>query len=118
MKTQLVPLGFDTLDDLDDGRIAAILRQHITRVSADCYDRPGDPTLRKILLEFQFKPVIENDGSCEEVGCHIECRSKLPTHRSKRISMRVTKNGLLFNREFPEELDAQSLPFDDEESSE
>lgn len=115
MAVQLVPLEFSTLDDLDDGRISAILKQHIQRVASDCDDRPGDPTVRKIVMEFQIKPLMSDGGDCDEVEVHIEIKSKVPTHRSKRIPMTLSKTGFKFNRDVAEELDGQRLPFNEDD---
>jgi hypothetical protein len=112
-RTQEVQLDFSNLAHLDNGKIDLLLRRHIARIAMDCMDRPGDKSPRKVSLEFSCVPIPDDDGSCESVRVEIEAKSKVPTHRSKPYHMRVTKGGLLFNQDFPEDLDQQPLPYQD-----
>jgi len=114
MPTETVVLNFSSLNDLHDGRIARLLTQHLKRIAEDCMDRPGDKTKRKVQLEFIAEPIPDDDGGCDHVNLEIECRSKVPTYRSKKFEMRVSKGGFLFNKDFPDAIDQQGLPFSDE----
>jgi len=108
-QVQQVPLSFSSLSELDDGRIDRLMMMHIRRIAADCMDRPGDKNKRKVTLDFHVEPVIDDDGQCEYTKVQIECRSKVPTYRSKPYEMRVSKAGLLFNQDFPDSLDQPPL---------
>lgn len=114
--TQIVELDFTNLARLDEGRIDKLLRYHLQRIAMDCVARPGDNTARKVTLEFVAKPVIDPDtGECMESRLEIECKSKMPTHRSKPYSMLVSNQGFKFNQDFPDEVDQPSLYQGDEE---
>lgn len=105
-----VQLNFENLVELDEGRINRLLMRHIQRISQDCMDRPTDKTKRKVILEFTAEPVYDPDTrECESVKVEIECKSKVPVFRSKTFQMRVTKAGLRFNPDFPDQLDQPSL---------
>lgn len=114
MPQQTVALDFRTLADLHDGRIAVLLRNNLARISQDCMDRPGDPAKRKVTLEFVCEPVADDDGNVDHVKMKITCKAKVPEFKSRNYEMRVSKAGFLFNQDFPEAIDAQSLPFGEE----
>ena len=113
MPTQLQQLSFDSLAELDDGRINRLVKHHLARIASDVIDRPADKTARKVTIDFIVKPIIQPDGECDEAAVEIECKSKIPTYRTKKYTMRATKGGLAFNRDFPDELDQTSLYGDD-----
>ncbi|TXH46016.1 MAG: hypothetical protein E6Q97_30420 [Desulfurellales bacterium] len=118
MPSETVVLNFSSLNDLHDGRIARLLSTHLKRIAEDCMDRPADKTKRKVTLEFVAEPIPDDEGlGCDHVNLEIECKSKIPTYRSKKFEMRVSKGGFLFNKEFPEQFDAQGLPFSEEGQS-
>ena len=111
----IVPLNFETMGQLDDGLIDQVLRRHLMAVAQDCINRPADKTKRKVTLEFTVSPVLnQQTRECEIAQVEIECKSKVPVHRSAIYPMRVSKGGLLFNQDFPESLHQGSL-LDDEE---
>lgn len=109
MTTKLVPLDFEHLATLDDGRIDRLLRMHVARAAQDCMDRPGDKSKRVVSLSIAVEPVVSDDGQCESTRVEIECKSKVPVFRSRPYEMHCTKAGLRFNQDFPEELDQQPL---------
>jgi hypothetical protein len=104
-----VPLDFENLAELDNHKISMLLTRHLALISQDCINRPGDKTKRKVVLEFYAEPTQDDDGSCDGVHMEIECRSKVPTFRSKRFMMKASRNGFLFNRDFPDAIDQPPL---------
>lgn len=108
-QVQEVPLNFETLTELDSGKINMLVTRHLALIANDCMNRPGDKNKRKVTLEFYAEPILEEDGQCERCKIEVECKSKVPTFRSRRFEMRVTKGGFLFNKDFPSELDQPSL---------
>jgi hypothetical protein len=108
-RTQEVPLDFTNLAHLDEGRINKVLLLHLQRTAGDCIARPGDKTKRKVSLEFTIEPIIDETGDCAEARIEVECKSKVPVHRSKPYSMRVSNRGFAFNADFPDSIDQQAL---------
>lgn len=98
---QDVALGFESLDELDNGKIGAVLRQHLRRIAADCYDRPGDDKTRKVVVSFEVRPKLDEKGNAETVEVQIKCKSDVPQHQSKPYEMRITPNGLAYNPDSP-----------------
>jgi len=115
---KLVPLDFGSLQELDDGRQSLAFKKHMARLAQDCIDRPGDGTARVVQLTISVKPVVGEDGQCERCFVEMEQKSKVPVQRSRPFEMEVTKGGLMFNQEFPEELDQIPLFGKDEEAEE
>lgn len=109
-QTQEVPLDFTNLAHLDEGRINKVLAMHLSRIAGDCINRPGDKTKRKVSLEFTVTPIIEPDtGDCTEAKIEVECKSKVPVHKSKPYAMRVSNRGFSFNADFPDSIDQKPL---------
>lgn len=108
-------LSLDNLPDLDDGKIAEAFRVHLARAAHDCYDRPGDGKPRKVTLEIGLFPVLESDGSCDQVKLQALVTSAVPKHRTKVLSLGLKPNAnLLFNPDSLENVDqATFLPGDD-----
>lgn len=109
-RTEIVALDFTNLAGLDEGRINKVLGYHLQRVAMDLINRPGDKTARKVSLDFTIKPQIDLDtGECSSAKVEVECKSKVPVHRSKPYEMLVDSKGFRFNRDFPDTADQAPL---------
>lgn len=109
-QVQEMDLTFSAIELLDEGKIAKLLKRHLTQVAQDCVNRPADDSARKVMLQFEFRPILDPDTrECDLVKCEIECKSKVPTFRSKKYEMRVHRSGFAFNADFPDDLDQPSL---------
>lgn len=116
MSRNEVQLSFDSLVELDNGIIDHTLKRHLSAIATDCINRPLDDANRKVTLEFTVKPVLNHETrECDSCKVEIECKSKVPVHRSQTYQMRVTRSGLLFNQDFPDSLRQEALPLGDEE---
>ena len=76
----LQKLSLSTLSDLDAGGVLAF-EKLLSRAASDCLDRPNDPTARKITLELEVTPVLEQDLTCSEAKIRFHATAKLPTSR-------------------------------------
>ncbi|MEM7813060.1 MAG: hypothetical protein AAF532_16400, partial [Planctomycetota bacterium] len=73
-----MPLDFENLADLDEGRIEKLLMHHWGIASRDCISRPGDKTARVVTMEFKITPNPDPDtGECETTHMSINCKSKV-----------------------------------------
>ena len=113
MAVKLEQLKLENLAVVDP-RIEAMFQKHVKTLVDDVMNRPGEKQKRKLLLEFEITPVIELDkdtGEChvEEVKVSLIGKSKVPTFQTRGFPMKVTKGGLLFNREIPEDLHQPSI---------
>lgn len=110
MATKTVPLDFAGLSILDEGRIEKLLKKHLQLAALDCTNRPMDKTARQVILTFNIVPMVNPiSQECEKTSVEIECKSKVPTHRSEPFQMQVHPNGLRFNEDFPDSIDQQPL---------
>lgn len=109
MGVQLEQLSLASLETLDP-RIEVLFQKHVQQISNDCINRPREKSKRKLILEFYVEPVCDPDtGECEEVRVSIEGKSKLPVFRTKAFPMAVSKAGLRFNSEVPDNLNQPGL---------
>lgn len=91
-------LTLTSLEDLDDGRVAAAFAHEMKRAVQDCMDRPGDKKPRVVTLELKLTPVAETQGGLVECsGAHGEfsIKSKVPERRSKTYQFNANKKGQL-----------------------
>lgn len=110
MSDRLDNVTFAALDEMDHGRLSKLLARHLATLSNDCMNRPDDTTPRKLTIELVMKPTMDKETrECERVWTEIEMKSKVPVYRSAPIPMRPHKSGFFFNKDIPEDLDAQSL---------
>jgi hypothetical protein len=110
----LESFSLDNLTELDGGKASLVFEKHLRRAALDCYDRPGDPAGRKVVLEFVLKPVLDEDGSCTEVSAAIAAKSSVPVHKTRAYSLGLKPNGsLVFNPDSPDRV-GQSTLFDEE----
>lgn len=114
-KPQTVALDLASLAELDEGVVTVLLSEHFRRVAQDCLDRPADSTKRKITVQFIVQPRMKPNGECDDALVTIECKNTIPTYRTNAFQMRLSKGGLLFNRDFPDSVDQTSLGFKDDE---
>ena len=113
-RVKRVDLDFTNLAELDEGRMNKLLSVHLQRIAHDLIGRPSDKSARKVSLEFTAKPLVDEDGNCTTCTLEIECKSKVPTYRSKPYQMSVGRAGFSFNKDFPDALDQPSLYADRE----
>ena len=108
-------LSLETLRDLDMGKVMEAFNLHIARASRDCMDRPGDSKARSVTLQLALVPVLEPDGSCDQVKAQVHISSKVPTHRTKVYSLGLRRNGaLVFNPDSPDDINQTTLLGDDD----
>ena len=103
MPVQLEGLSLKTLEILDP-RIEVLFQKQVQLISNDCMNRPREKTKRKLIFEMQFEPVVDPDtGECEEVKVSINGKATLPPFKTRQFPMQVSKAGLRFNSEIPDE---------------
>lgn len=92
MGSGLHEVGFESLSIMDDGKLNAALVTHLQRASKDCQDRPTEPKVRTVTVNFTFEPVVEQDGDCTEAWMQVKITSKIPDHKSKAYSVGLRRN--------------------------
>lgn len=108
---------------LDDARVETAFAQALSRVLADCVDRPGVETDRIINLQMRVCPVISEDGDLADTKVSFQVTDRIPTRKSKVYSMdirRTSTNGghrrqLVFNDMSEDNFDQKT--FDETDTS-
>lgn len=105
----------ESLEHLDSGKALEAFNLHIKRAALDCFDRPGDPKARKVVLQVDLEPVIDDAGECVEVKAQIHATSKVPDHKTRVYSLGLRRNGILvFNEDSLDNIYQSTLLPDDE----
>ena len=92
----LVPLTLESLNDLDDGRVAVAFMLELKRAVADCMDRPGDKNAREVSLVLKLAPVVADDGQCDSAHGEFQIKSKVPTRKSRVYDFGVNRKGHVY----------------------
>lgn len=101
---------------LDDGKAERAFLLLCNRAAKDCLDRPGENKSRKILLEVTIAPVMNQDGTADEVTAQLSARSKTPDYKTRQYSFGLRANGIMvFSEDSPADVN-QSTFFDNTEA--
>jgi hypothetical protein len=116
MATQIKQFGFSELAELDGGRVRIAMDQLLKMAALDCEDRPGEKKARKLTLQLELKPVLDQDGMCEDVKCTVQMKSSLPTRKTREYGFGLRRGGMLtFNPEAPDAHDQGTFDFKDKD---
>jgi hypothetical protein len=111
----IVQFTLASLQDLDGGKAVKAFEQHVRRAAIDCMDRPADATARKVVLELELTPVMDQAGECTEVNARFKAASAVPKHQTKLYSLGLRRNGVLvFNPDSPDHIDQTTFLSDQE----
>lgn len=106
----IMQVTLDSLKDIGGGIVSAAFLHELKRAVIDCHDRPGDKNARTVAMEMKLSPVIQPDGTCDEVAAEFRIKSKVPERKSKTFSFGVRKGGVLVhNPDSSESIDQQTL---------
>lgn len=94
----LKKFSIKNIGDLDGGRIAMMIDQQLGVAEVDCQNRPGVDKPRKVIVEIELHPIVDESGVCEEVSVGFDAKTNVPKQRSKQISMGLhASSGLMHN---------------------
>ena len=75
---------FSTIANLDDGRIAASWNLLLSRITHDCHDRPAIGDSRKMALEMEMSPVMDEAGNVEVINVKFQVKHSMPAVKSQK----------------------------------
>ncbi len=104
----LEKFSLQTLAEMDGGRIRLAFEAALKRLEADCKDRPGVKTARKLALLVSMEPVAD-DGELDSVNVTFRITDTIPKRQSKAYNMQAVPGGLLFNDASPDDVHQMSL---------
>lgn len=111
-------LTLKSLQELDAGRVYTAWQQALQRCIADCEDRPGVNKARSINLVCSVKPVMNDDGTAQDVKIQFKVTESVPDRQSRVYSMGVRKRSgdhtLVFNDLSDDNIGQRTFPEADE----
>lgn len=115
-------LTLDSLKDLDYGKVQVAFQRHIERAVADCMDRPGDTSTRKVMLTCLLAPSEDQSGVGDYVDLQCHVVSKLPAHKSRVFQGKPRLRGgnaqLMFDTDSPDDVEQGTCGSEDEHQKE
>jgi len=112
-------VSYETLPKLEDGRGVAAFNVLLKRAIHDCMDRPGEPKARKITLQIDLTPVVDQDLSCTEVKLQILAKCGIPDYATKVYSTGARKSAsgpmLVFNNDSLQNINQGTFTEDEDE---
>jgi hypothetical protein len=84
-----------TLAFFDGGSIAAEFDRELKKAIEDCRDRPGEERVRKVVLQVQLTPQVDNTGETVRCSVSFQAHAKLPSRRFGGHLLQMRKNGTL-----------------------
>lgn len=95
---------------IDGGRIAEAINQELRKAALDCDDRPGDRRPRKVVLQLEMVPKMDDKGLCDAVDVTAQVKAVHPSRKSQKFDMSLRKNGVLaFNEDSLDNADQKTL---------
>jgi hypothetical protein len=92
---ELKQFSFSDLATMDGGRIGIAVDQAVKRAAEDCWDLPGEKAARKITIQIEIKPELDQDGMCDSVSTVVQIKQSLPTRKTRPYDFGLRKNGVL-----------------------
>ena len=92
-------LEMKDLADLDGGRVGINVNNSLATIAHSLKKRPGDDTPRKLLIEIEFIPVMNDEGQLDSADCRASVATKLPKYRAGMVSLGLSddNNEMLWN---------------------
>lgn len=115
---QLERLTLASLAEIDGGRLALAFEQALKRCVLDCEDRPGESKPRKLTLNLELTPTLDEDLVCDNVKLQFHISDNVPKRRTKKYDMSLRKGGhLLFQPDSLDNVDQTTFEFNEESES-
>lgn len=87
-------LSANSLQELDNGKVAIALNNAIRLATLDIIDRPNDKTARKVHLTVELRPVLDKDTAVLDViDSEFIVKKVFPVQRSAPYPMYATTDG-------------------------
>lgn len=93
----LEKLTLGKVENMDNGKIGAMFRQHLQKCVEDINDRPGDQTGRTVSFKMTLTPTGAS-GIVDDVKVGFSITSSVPANKTRDYSMLPDGKGqLIFN---------------------
>ena len=106
----IVALSLDTIRQLDNGRVFEAFSQALSRAVRDCEDRPGEDKARKVVLQIELTPVVQEEHVPTTVALLCQVKDTVPTRKSRPYSCGIRAGGVVaFSTESPTQFNQMTL---------
>lgn len=114
-------LTLKNLHVLAGGEVAETWQQALKRLISDIDDRPAAADARKLILQTELTPKIDEHGTLETVQIRFQVKDTVPTRKTRKFDMQPRKSQrgrqLVFKELSPDNFNQETLGFDDPEGS-
>lgn len=94
----LQSLSFETIHEIDNGRVAKGFNDSLRRVRLDCEDRPGLREPRRINITVEVTPLPDGEGGdLAECDVRFFVTDAIPKRKTKPYQMIANRGELSFN---------------------
>ena len=91
-------LKLGEIDNVDDGRVTVAWQQALKRAVADIEDRPAVGDARKVVLQTELVPTLDQDGQLDTIKVQFQIKDTVPTRKTKKYDMQSRRGQqLVFN---------------------
>lgn len=102
--------SLSSLEHLDMGKLNEAFALELKRAVADCRDRPGENSPRRVTMEVLIRPDPDVSNVCDDVTVETKFKLSLPAQRTRAYRMAVQhNNSLKFHSDFPDEPNSVGL---------
>jgi hypothetical protein len=111
MKLELKELSLDSIGAMDP-KVPALIQKLMQQIAVDLWNRPTEKKARKLTIELAFIPVPETSNgivSCDHARVIFKAKPSLPQYSTIDFPVDVTKAGIRFNAECPDNLDQHTM---------
>lgn len=108
-------LTADTIHELYEGRVGAMIDSLFRKANLDILDRPGEPKARKVTLTFSFTPKRLADGTVEKIDIQVKGKPSIPDYATGNIDAALkATGGVIFASDSPENVDQTTFDYPNE----
>lgn len=106
-------LTLDTIGDVDQGALRIAVNKALKLITQDLADRPTLDKARKVVLQIEFKPVVDHNSHSpqfEHADVSWQVMTKAPAIGSAGAVMKPQQDGqLYFHSDLPEDPDDETI---------
>jgi hypothetical protein len=108
-------LSADTIHELNEGKVGALINALMKKATHDIIDRPGEGKARKVALTFFLSPKTLSDGTVDKIDVQVKGKVVIPDYATQTIdaALRAT-GGVIFSSDSPNNVDQNTFDYPNE----
>ncbi len=105
-------LDLEGIAKIKGGMVAEAFKQEMLAIHNDITQRPAVKTARKITLQLEIRPLLDNKGNLEVTPTKFNVFAQLPKRQSVEVETMPTKTDFIFEEHSPEDVHQTGMDFD------